>query len=137
MFSKILAGALLAGAAVASPKVWTATLMSNGNSGVAGTARIETVGNDSLKATVNVTGAAKNSSLSWGIHSGKCTAPGAMLGGGGVYQSVMADSSGGGSATSTLKVELKANTDYAVVVHGSGAGSTAACGELKAAPSTE
>ena len=113
-------------------KVWTATLLQKDGSGIDGSARLESVEHDSTRATVTVKGAAPNASLSWGIHSGKCTALGAMLGGGGAYQSVQADSSGGGSATSTLKLELKSGTDYSVVVHGSAAGSVAACGELKA-----
>ena len=113
-------------------KVWTATLLQKDGSGISGTARLEAVEHDSTRATVTVKGAAPNAALSWGIHTGKCSAPGAMLGGGGAYQSVQADSSGGGSATSTLKFEPKSGTDYSVIVHGSAEGSIAACGELKA-----
>jgi len=115
-----------------SLKVWTAALDEKDGSGVSGSARVETIKDDSVRATVNIKGAASKASLSWGIHTGKCAALGAMLGGGGVYQAVQADSSGGGSATSSLKLEFKSGTDYSVVVHGSPAGSVAACGELKA-----
>ena len=112
-------------------KVWTATLTAKDSSGVSGSARIETIHDDSVKATVTLSGAAPNTAIDWGIHSGKCSAPGAKLGEGATYQAVQADSTGSGSAMATLKLEMKSGTDYSVVVHGSAKDSVAACGELK------
>ena len=133
MVPKLLLVALGAAAWTAgqSPKVWTASLAPKDNSGVSGTARIETIHDDSVTATINLTGVTKNTSLGWGIHSGKCSAPGAMLGDAAAYQAVSVDSTGGGSATSTLKLDLQGDKEYSVVAHGSAAGSVAACGDLK------
>lgn len=126
MVSKFILGALSAGALLGSiAKVWTATL--TGSSGLSGSAQVEAVGSDSVSATVNVAGAKANSSLGWGIHDGKCAAPGPMRG---EYPAIMTDSTGTGSAMA--RVALKMQGEQSVVVHGEG-GTTAGCGDLKPA----
>ena len=128
----ILATLGLAGLTLGSTlKVWTATLDAKGGSGINGTARAESVPHDSTSATVNVKGAAPNSSLTWGLHSGKCAALGAMLGAG--YAALQTDSTGAGSASTTVALEMHGDKDYSAVIHGSAAGSVAACGTFKPA----
>jgi hypothetical protein len=107
--------------------VWIATLDAKDNSGITGTARVESAGKDSVSATINVKGAAANTSLTWAIHSGKCAAPGAMRGAG--YSAIQIDSTGAGSATSVVAVAV--DGDNSVIVHGSSAGSAVACGDLQ------
>lgn len=112
-------------------KVWTSNLDAKPGSAITGSARVEAIGADSAGARINVTGAKPNGSLTWGIHSGKCSAPGAMFDKQEAYQVIQTDSTGLGSATATLALTLTAGGDYSVVVHGGSGNSMGACGDLR------
>ncbi|MGQ0703204.1 MAG: hypothetical protein ACT4PM_08750 [Gemmatimonadales bacterium] len=129
MVAKVFLG-VLAVAGVGALKVWTADLDPKGGSRLDGTARVETVGPDSLAATVNLEGAGSYATHTWGIHSGKCSAIGVMHGMQSAYPAVKADSAGNGMATARIKMSLGGG-DHSVVVHGPAAGSVEACGDLK------
>lgn len=124
--------AVLAAAGVGALKVWTADIDPKGASGVDGTARVESVGADSILATVNLTDAKAHATHTWAIHSGKCSAIGAMHGMQSAYPTIMADSNGKGMATGRLHMTMGSG-DHSVVVHGATAGSVDACGDLKPA----
>ncbi len=125
----------LPGALTLAGTVYNADLESEGNSGVSGSARIETFGRDSATAQITVNGARPNVTLAWGIQAGDCDKPGTSMGAESVYPKIQTDSTGTGTATATVRPGVSDGGDHALVVHqGDQMGSVAACGELKKAP---
>jgi hypothetical protein len=132
-------------ALVANPSVWTAKLDGKDGSKISGTARVETVAPtpppaDSamppaggavsagdLKVTVTVNNAAPNSSLTWNLRSGECDGKVAEAHTvGGASGSIKVDAQGTGTASTQVKANLPAGSDFHVAVN-DGA-KVAACG---------
>ncbi len=90
------------------------TMNAVGGSGVSGTGKI-TKGSGSFTVTVKLTGLAANSSHVSHIHKGSCSAQGGIAL---ALQSVVADASGSGTATTTLPQDyLVPATGWYVNVH--------------------
>ena len=139
----------LIAALVANPSVWTAKLDSKDGSKISGTARVETVApaptpTDSatpptgtpsmgdLQVTVTVNNAAPNSNLSWNLRSGECDGKVAEAHTvGGASGSIKVDAQGTGTASTQVKANLPAGSDFHVAVNDGG--KVAACGNLEAA----
>ncbi|HKP29840.1 MAG TPA: hypothetical protein VJU15_10575 [Gemmatimonadales bacterium] len=139
----------LIAALVANPTVWTAKLDGKDGSKISGTARVETIapvtpprdsamppatpmsGADEVRVTVTVNGAAPNSTLSWNLRSGECSAKVAETNTvGGATGSIKVDGQGSGTATSQVKATLPAGGDLHIAVNDGG--KVAACGDLEA-----
>jgi hypothetical protein len=138
----------LIAALVANPTVWTAKLDGKDGSKISGTARVETVAptpapTDSamppagastgdLKVTVTVNNAAPNASLTWDLRSGECDGKIAEAHTvGGASGSIKVDAQGTGTASTQVKANLPAGSDFHVAVNDGG--KVAACGNLEAA----
>jgi len=126
---------LAAGIAVAIPLMtatWTAVLTPTPGSKVSGSAVIESVGRDSIRASIRLSGAAPGSELPWHIHSGACGAKGQILGAGAAYPSLKAGQDGSAGTTVTLPMAAPASGEHSVTVHKSKTDmAPAACGALK------
>ncbi len=130
-------GALLglAGALTLRGTVFNASLEPEDNSGITGSARVETFGNDSAQAQITVNGAKPNTMLAWGIQTGDCDKPGTATGAQASYPNIQIDSTGTGTASATVRPGVNESGDHALVVHsGDMSGKVAACGELEKAP---
>ena len=141
----------LIAALVANPSVWTAKLDGKDGSKVSGTARVETVaptpppadsanppaGNPTpstgeLRISVTVNNAAPSSTLSWTLRSGECDDKVAETHTvGSATGSITVDAQGTGTATTQVKANLPADSDFHVAVN-DGA-KVAACGDLEPA----
>jgi len=126
------AGALLT---ADGTQTWSATLQPRGGSRTTGSARLESVGTDSLRLTLNLQHARPHATLAWAIHHGKCSEAGAVWGTPESYPPLETDFTG-----ETWEVvyvtEAPPNGAFSVVIH-SGAeltGGIAACGNLATAP---
>lgn len=111
------------------------TMNASGGSGVSGSGTIAK-GSGSFTVTVKLTGLAGNSSHVSHIHKGSCSSPGGIAL---ALQSVVADASGAGTATSTLTQDYSVPaTGWYVNVHAGPDLSSAAnakgisCGDLTA-----
>ena len=119
-------------ASLATLTTWTAVLEGKGGSAVRGTATVESVGTDSARATVQVTGAKAGAEYSWHVHSGACGIKGPIFGDAAQYPSIKADRDGNASGTVVLAAAVPASGDYSVTVHKSKKDLTpVACGTLK------
>lgn len=116
---------------LAAPTNWTATLKASDNSQVAGTATVETVGTDSTRATVKVTGAKAGSELAWHIHTGACGAKGEIVGPATAYPGIKVGPDGNADGTAVLPIAAPTSGEFAVTVHQSTTDMTpVACGAL-------
>lgn len=104
---------------LAAPTNWKATLKATDNSQVAGTATVETVGTDSTRATVKVTGAKAGSELAWHIHTGACGAQGEIVGPPAAYTSIKVGPDGNATGNAVLPSAPPTTGEYAVTVHAS------------------
>jgi len=85
-----------------------------------------------LKVTVTVNNAAPNASLTWDLRSGECNGKIAESHTvGGASGSIKVDAQGTGTASTQVKANLPAGSDFHVAVNDGG--KVAACGDLEAA----
>ena len=131
MLARIAFPVLAVLAAGTTLKVWTTDLDAKSGSTVTGNARVESMGKDSVNASIMIKGGKANTGYTWGVHSGKCASPGAMLGTQEQYQAIQTDSTGAGSATGTPTGIIAGGKDYSVVLHGDSGASMGACGDLR------
>lgn len=114
--------------------VWNASLEPRGNSGITGSARVESFAADSALAELTVNGAKPGSALAWGLHGGPCATLGSLRGEEANYPAIPVDSTGTGTSRATIRPGLEEPGAYAIVVHrGDRTGAVASCGELKRA----
>ena len=110
---------------------WAATLTSVNNSGVQGTARLQSavVGSG---VNISISGATPGAIHPWHVHSGSCANSGATVGPPDNYPLLTVGTSGGASATATIPALTEGNA-YSVNVHRSpnDMGTVIACGDLK------
>jgi hypothetical protein len=131
MFSKAIAlGATVV--SLASLTTWTAVLEGRGGSAVRGTATVESVGSDSTRATIKVTGAKAGSEYAWHVHSGACGTSGQIFGDAKKYPAIKADRDGNATGSIVLPAAAPTSGDYSVTVHKSTSNLTPiSCGTLK------
>jgi hypothetical protein len=126
---------LLAGLVFGAPALtatWTAVLAPTAGSKLSGSAVVETLGPDSTRATIRLSGAMPGSEIPWHIHSGGCGAKGQILGSASSYAALKARQDGSANGTVTLPVAMPASGEFAVMVHKSKTDmASAACGTLK------
>jgi hypothetical protein len=126
---------LLAGLVLTAPALtatWTAVLAPTAGSKVSGSAVVETLGADSARATIRLSGAMPGSEIPWHIHSGACGAKGQILGNASGYPALKARQDGSANGTVTLPVAMPVSGEFTVTVHKSKTDmAPAACGTLK------
>jgi hypothetical protein len=111
---------------------WTAVLESKGGSDIRGTATVESLGADSARATIQLTGAKAGTAYNWAIHSGSCGSKGQLFGKESQYTAITADQSGRVTGTATIAAPAPSKGDYSVTVFKSKARNTpVSCGTLK------
>lgn len=110
---------------------WRAILEPVGGAKVSGGVTVEARGTDSTKFTVAIRGAPAGTTLSWHMHSGKCTAPGGPVGAPTSYPALRAGPGGTAEAAVTIPVAPPASGDFVILIHLS-SGTPVACGALKA-----
>lgn len=99
-----LGAVALTAATPAAFSIWTAQIVPVNNSGIEGTAKVESVGKDSTRATISISGAKAGSQLTWQIQSGACGGKGLVVGGTTAYPLLKPGSDGKATATATLPV---------------------------------
>lgn len=131
MIGKAMVAVLGAAGAGAGATVWNASLEARGNSGITGTARVETFASDSAQAEITVNGARPDGSLAWGLHRGRCATLGPLIGADSLYPALEVNSEGTSSAAATIQPGFDEAGEHSIVVHrGDRTGSVASCGEL-------
>ncbi|HEX9895456.1 MAG TPA: CHRD domain-containing protein [Gemmatimonadales bacterium] len=143
-----------------NPATWTAKLEGKDRSAISGTARVEAPAapavtpdpampprdtmpppapepakpmDNQLRATLSITNAPQNATLSWHVHQGKCGSNGPIVGSSAAYQPVKVDAQGSGTASASVTASLQEKGEYYADVHSSqdqGA-QVAACGTLE------
>ena len=110
---------------------WHATLATQNNSGVRGSATAHSAGVGSSVA-VTIAGAQSGAQHPWHVHRGTCGDDKGIVGGADKYPVLTAGADGNASATATLGVALDENGSYFVNIHRSptGLGTVVACGSL-------
>ncbi len=115
-----------------SPTSWTATLEAKDGSQVGGSARIEAVGADSSRTTLQLTGAKPGSQLPWHVHQGACGTKGPVVGDPLSYPMLQVGPDGKAVGTLTMSSPPPAAGEYSVNVHRSAGDMTPiACGAFK------
>jgi hypothetical protein len=86
-----------------------------------------------FRATVSITNAPQNSTLSWHVHQGKCGSNGAVVGTATAYMPIKVDARGSGTASASVTATLQEKGEYYADVHASpdNAGPVTACGTLE------
>jgi hypothetical protein len=95
---------------------WNATLRPQNNSGVGGTAKLQTAVAASA-VTVTISGAMPNAHLPWHIHSGTCATGGPIVGSASAYPPLHVAANGTATATTSIGVALNEEQKYHVNVH--------------------
>ncbi len=146
MFSaalKLLAGAGLV-ATLGAVADWKAELAPVGDSGIAGSATVQTAlpsmadttmpAKAEFTAEVSIRGGTDGNKHPWHVHSGTCgTESAPIVGDASAYSPITIESSGEGKATATVNAEISPNGQYLVNIHRSPDDLTViSCGELKA-----
>lgn len=110
---------------------WEASLASVNNSGVRGSAGVQSVGVGS-GVRISIEGATVGGQHPWHVHVGRCGSNGAVVGSGSAYPVLQVGSDGRASANATINVALRENESYHVNVHRSTTdmGTIIACGNL-------
>jgi len=129
MIAGFTAAALVA-AAVSDP-AWTASLRSPDGAALAATARVEQLGGDSLRITIDVRGAEPGGSVPWSLYRGRCSALGAVHGSRSAYPDLALDLSGETWEVASVAAPLQAGQTYAVAIGEPGT-RPSACGNLEA-----
>ena len=112
-------------------QVWNATLNSLRGSGISGTARAVSTGQET-RVTLNIMGAAPRTAHPWHIHQGTCDSSGPIVGSAGAYPALLVGSTGQGQASTGVGITLNEAQNYHVNVHASAndMGTIVACGDL-------
>ncbi len=111
---------------------WAAILQPTGTSVLAGTAVVEAVGDDSLTAEIQLSGAKAGSEIAWHIHLGNCADKGKILGQSEAYPLLKVGADGKASGSVTVPGALPSQGEYSIMVHKTDSDLTAvACGSLK------
>lgn len=121
-----------------SPDQWSAALHSSNGSSVAGTATAEGIGTaDSTLVKISIRGAPANATLPWHLHTGKCGATAAVVGGESAYPKLHTSASGTAEGSATIAVRPVKSGAYAIQVHrgtapaGKPGADVIACGDLR------
>lgn len=113
---------------------WIATIKASDGTQLTGLARVEAMGADSSRASIEVSGAKAGSVLPWHIHKGGCGAKGTIMADAKAYPPIMVGPDGSGSSRATLAAQPTTPSGYAVQVHRSATEMTPiACGALEVA----
>jgi hypothetical protein len=110
---------------------WEASLSAVNNSGVRGSAGVQSAGVGS-GARISIEGATLGGQHPWHVHVGRCGSGGAVVGSANAYPVLQVGSDGRASATASIGVALRENESYHVNVHRSltDLGTIISCGNL-------
>lgn len=110
---------------------WEATLASVNNSGVRGSAVVQSAGVGS-GVRISIEGAIAGQHHPWHVHQGRCGSGGAIVGSAGAYTPLHVGNDGRASANITIGTALRENESYHVNVHRSPTelGTIISCGNL-------
>lgn len=95
---------------------WNAALRSENNSGVTGTARVQTAVAASA-VTVTISGATPNAHHPWHVHTGTCATGGPIFGQASAYPALHVATNGTATATASVGMALNEEQKYHVNVH--------------------
>jgi hypothetical protein len=111
---------------------WSAELSSRNNSGITGTAGVQSavVGSG---VRISIRGATSGAAHPWHIHAGPCSNSGGIMGSPASYPVLTVAADGTASANITISTPLTEGNAYSVNVHRSASdmGTIVACGDLK------
>jgi hypothetical protein len=111
---------------------WSSTLAPQNNSGISGTASVQSRAAGS-RVTVHIMGAANGSAHPWHVHRGTCGNDQGIVGGASEYQPLQVGSNGTAHAEEDIPVALSEDATYFVNIHKSATelSTIVACGALK------
>ena len=111
---------------------WSSNLSPENNSGISGTAKVESRAAGS-KLTLHIMGATAGSTLPWHVHRGTCGNDKGIVGGAETYKPLQVGTDGMATAEETISVALNEDESYFVNVHKSATemSTTVSCGPLK------
>ena len=95
---------------------WDATLQPQNNSGVTGTARVQSALAASA-VTITISGATANAHHPWHVHTGTCGSGGPIVGAANAYPALHVATNGTATATASIGVALNEEQKYHVNVH--------------------
>ncbi|MEO5511200.1 MAG: hypothetical protein ABIV28_00020 [Longimicrobiales bacterium] len=111
---------------------WSASLSSRNNSGITGTAGVQSavIGSG---MRISIRGATSGAAHPWHVHAGPCSASGGIMGSPSSYPALTIAADGTATANVTINAPLTEGNTYSVNVHRSASdmGTIVACGELK------
>jgi hypothetical protein len=111
---------------------WSSTLSPQNNSGISGTAKVESRAAGS-NVTVHIMGAAAGSTYPWHVHRGTCGNDKGIVGGADSYKALQTGADGMATGEETITVALNEDETYFVNVHKSSTelSTIVSCGQLK------
>ena len=111
---------------------WSSTLSPQNNSGIRGTASVQSRAAGS-RVTVHITGAASGTAHPWHVHRGTCGNDQGIVGGAEEYKALQVGSDGTAHAEEDIPVALSEDQNYFVNIHKSATDlkTIVSCGALR------